>query len=202
MDKKSIFHELDPIFHPKSVALIGASAKEAKIGRVLMDRFLEMGFQELYPVNPNEREILGLKAYPSILDIPGDVDMALVVTPTEAVLQAVKEATAKRVKVIVITTSGFAEAGGRGKDLQDEIVRIASKDGVRIIGPNCIGIYCPASKLPFPLGQGKVPGSVGVVSQSGFFADYLTHTATAKGIALSKLVSCGNEADLCVTDFL
>ncbi len=202
MDKKTIFHELDPIFHPKSVALIGASAKEAKIGKVFTDRFLEMGFQGLYPVNPNEREILGLKAYQSILDIPEHIDMAVVVTPTRAVLQAVKEAIAKKVKVIVIITSGFAEAGSRGKDLQDEIARIARKDGVRIIGPNCIGIYCPASGLPFALGQGKLAGSVGVLSQSGFFADYLTHTATANGIAFSKGVSCGNEADLCVTDFL
>lgn len=201
MDKQTIFHELDPIFHPESVALIGASAKEAKIGRVFMDRFLEMGFQGLYPVNPNEREILGLKAYPSILDIPEHIDMAFVVTPPKAVLQAVKEAIAKRVRVIVIVTSGFAEAGSRGKELQDEIARIVRKEGIRILGPNCIGIYCPASRLPFTLGQGKTPGSVGVVSQSGFFADYLTHIATANGIAFSKGISCGNEADLCATDF-
>jgi acyl-CoA synthetase (NDP forming) len=202
VDKKAVFYEIDAIFHPKGLALIGASAKQGKIGRVLMDRFLETGFEGLYPVNPNEREILGYKAYPSILDIPGQVDMAFVVTPTKAVLQADKEAVAKGVKAIVVITSGFAEQGKKGKDLQDEMVRIARKGGAHIIGPNCIGIYCPASRLSFSLGQSMVSGSVGLVSQSGFFADYLTYIATANGIAFSKGISCGNEADLCVTDFL
>jgi len=202
MARKTIFEELDPIFHPRSVALIGASGKHGKIGRVLMDRFLETGFEQLYPVNPKEVEILGLKTYPSILDIPCEVDMALVVTPTQAALTAVKEAVKKKVKTIVITTSGFGETGSKGKEVQDEMVRVAREGGARIVGPNCIGIYCPASRLPFALGPGKTPGSIGVVSQSGFFADYLTYTATANGITFSKAVSCGNEADLTVTDFL
>ena len=202
MARKTVFEELDPIFHPRSVALIGASGKYGKIGRVLMDRFLETGFEQLYPVNPKEAEILGLKAYPSILDIPYEVDMALVVTPTQAALTAVKEAVKKKAKTIIITTSGFGETGSKGKEMQDEMVRVAREGGARIVGPNCIGIYCPASRLPFALGPGKTPGSIGVVSQSGFFADYLTYTATANGITFSKAVSCGNEADLTVTDFL
>ena len=202
MARKTVFEELDPIFHPRSVALIGASGKYGKIGRVLMDRFLETGFEQLYPVNPKEAEILGLKVYPSILDIPYEVDMALVVTPTQAALTAVREAVKKKAKTIVITTSGFGETGSKGKEMQDEMVRVAREGGARIVGPNCIGIYCPASRLPFALGPGKTPGSIGVVSQSGFFADYLTYTATANGITFSKAVSCGNEADLTVTDFL
>ena len=202
MARKTVFEELDPIFHPRSVALIGASGKYSKIGRVLMDRFLETGFEQLYPVNPKEAEILGLKVYPSILDIPYEVDMALVVTPTQAALTAVREAVRKKAKTIIITTSGFGETGSKGKEMQDEMVRVAREGGARIVGPNCIGIYCPASRLPFALGPGKTPGSIGVVSQSGFFADYLTYTATANGITFSKAVSCGNEADLTVTDFL
>jgi len=200
--KKTIFEEIDRIFHPRSVALIGASGKRGKIGRVLMDRFLEMGFEHLYPVNPKEDEILGIKAYPSILDIPSAVDTALIVTPTEAALTAVKEAAAKKVKAIVITTSGFGETGNNGKEIQNEMVRVAREGGARIVGPNCIGIYCPASRLPFALGPGRIEGSIGVASQSGFFADYLTYVATANGIGFSKAVSCGNEADLTITDFL
>lgn len=167
-----------------------------------MERFLEMGFQELYPVNPGESEILGVRTYRAVADIPGPVDLAIVVTPTDSALAAVKDCAEKSVGAIVITTSGFAETGEEGKQLEQEMVRIARRSGARIIGPNCIGIYCPSSKLPFPLGAGKDTGSVGVVSQSGFFADFLTLTATRNGIKFSKAVSCGNESDLNATDFL
>lgn len=202
MSGKSIFAELDSIFHPRSVALIGASGKSGKIGRVFIDGFLRTGFRELYPVNPREKEILGVKAYASVLDIPCPVDLAIVITPTDSALAAVKECVEKLVKTIVITTSGFAEAGKHGEKVQKEMVRVAHQGGARIIGPNCIGIYCPASKLPYLLGQGKNAGSVGLVSQSGFFADYLTLTATSNGITFSKAISCGNESDLTAMDFL
>ena len=202
MPERNIFAELDPIFHPRSVALIGASGKPGKIGRVLMDRFLETGFEKLYPVNPGESAILGVRAYRNVTDIPGPVDMAIVVTPTDSAPAAVKECAAKGVKTIVITTSGFAEAGEKGKAVQQEMVRVARESGARIIGPNCVGIYCPASRLPFLMAASKDAGSVGVVSQSGFFADYLTLTATGNGIKFSKAISCGNESDLNATDFL
>ncbi|HUJ89365.1 MAG TPA: CoA-binding protein, partial [Syntrophorhabdales bacterium] len=190
------------MFHPRSLAVIGASGKPGKIARVLMDRLLETGFQKLYPVNPGESEILGIKAYRSILEIPDPVDMAIVLTPTDSALAAVTECAEKGVKTIVITTSGFGETGEKGKAVQQEMVRVARAGGARVIGPNCVGIYCPASRLPYLLGAGMAPGSVGVVSQSGFFADYLTLTATGNGIRFSKAISCGNESDLTATDFL
>jgi acetyltransferase len=202
MSGTNSFAELDRIFHPRSLALIGASNKQGKIGRVLMERFLETGFQKLYPVNPGEGEVLGVKAYRTVTDIPGPVDTAIVVTPTDSVLAAVKECSSKKVRTIVITTSGFGETGKTGKEQEQEMVRIARESGTRIIGPNCVGIYCPSSRLPFPLGPGKKSGSVGVVSQSGFFADFLTLTATGNGIAFSKAISCGNESDLNAIDFL
>ncbi len=199
---KTIFDELDPIFHPRSVALIGASAKPGKVGRLFMDSFIDAGFRELYPVNPGEQEILGFPAYPSVLQIPHPVDMAIVATPTAAALQAVRECVEKGVKTIVVNTAGFAEGGDKGRALQEEMAAVARTGGIRVIGPNCIGVYCPASKLPFLLKPGMAPGTVGLVSQSGFFADYLTIVATANGIAFSKAVSCGNECDLNATDFL
>ena len=202
MKNGNVFEELDSIFRPRSVALIGASAKPGKVGRLFMDCFLEMGFRELYPVNPGEEEILGIKTYPSARLIPGPVDMAIVATPTASAPAAVEDCVAKGVKIIVINTSGFAESGKKGRAGQEEMVRIAREGGARVIGPNCIGIYCPSSGLPFLLRAGKTAGSVGLVSQSGFFADYLTVTATAKGIGFSKAVSCGNEADLTAVDFL
>src|SRR5271157_6454472 len=100
MTEKTIFAELDPMFHPGSLAVIGASGKPGKIGRVLMDRLLETGFQKLYPVNPGESEILGIKAYRSILEIPDAVDMAIVLTPTDSALAAVTECAEKGVKTI------------------------------------------------------------------------------------------------------
>jgi acetate---CoA ligase (ADP-forming) len=202
MAETTIFAELDPIFHPRSAAIIGASGKPEKVGRMFMARFVETGFRELYAVNPREKEIMGVKSYPTVLDIPYPVDFAMVLTPTHSALQAVRECAEKHVKTIVITTSGFAEAGRKGEELQKEMVRVARSGGCRIIGPNCIGIYCPASRLPFTLKQGTESGSVGLVSQSGFFADYVTQRTTANGINFSKAVSCGNEADLTATDFL
>jgi acyl-CoA synthetase (NDP forming) len=201
MAQKKILEELAPFFHPRSLALIGASAKQGKVGRMFMDLFLETGFQTLYPVNPGADEILGVKAYPSVMEIPGTVDLALVVTPPNAVLEAIKDCVAKGVKGIIITSAGFGEGGEEGKKLEREMVRVAREGGIRIIGPNCIGIYCPSSKLPFPQRPGQESGSVGVVSQSGSLADHLALIATKNGVKFSKAISCGNECDLNAVDF-
>ncbi len=202
MAERNIFAELDPIFHPGSAAIVGATGKPGKVGRLFMARFVEAGFRELYAVNPNELEVMGVKSYPTVLDIPYPVDFAMILTPTDSALQAVRECAAKGVKTIVVTTAGFAEAGEKGEELQREMVRVARSGGCRIIGPNCIGIYCPSSRMPYSLAQGMDSGSVGLVSQSGFFADYVTYRTTANGIYFSKAVSCGNESDLTATDFL
>jgi acyl-CoA synthetase (NDP forming) len=201
MDQKRILEELDPFFHPKSLALIGATGKEGKVGRLFMDRFLEAGFQKLYPVNPRENEILGMKAFPTVSEIPDKVDLALILTPPKAVLDAVKDCVRKGVKGIIITTAGFREAGEEGLQLQKEVVRIAQEGGARILGPNCIGIYCPSARLPFPQRPSMESGSVGVISQSGSTADYITMIATKNGVKFSKAISCGNEGDLTAVDF-
>ena len=202
MTRRNILAELDPFFHPRSLALIGASSREGKVGRMFMDRFLETGFQKLYPVNLRESEILGVKAYPTVTDIPDDVDLVLILTPPAAVMGTIKECIAKGVKGIVINTAGFGEGGEEGKELERKMARIAKEGGARIVGPNCIGIYCPSSGLPFPLGPGQESGSVGVVSQSGSLADHLTLIATRNGVKFSKAISCGNECDLTAVDFL
>ena len=201
MKQRGTLSELQPFFRPRSVALIGASGREGKVGRMFMDRFLETGFQKLYPVNLREDEILGVRAYPAVTEIPGPVDLAIILTPPPAVIEAVKGCVAKGVKGIVINTAGFGERGEEGKAQEQEMARIAREGGARIVGPNCIGIYCPSSGLPFPMGPRQESGSVGVISQSGSFADHLTLIATSNGVKFSKAISCGNECDLTAVDF-
>jgi acetyltransferase len=202
MAQSQLYKELNTIIQPESVALIGATAKEGKVGRMFMDRFLETGYRTLYPVNPGADEILDIKAYPSVKAIPGPVDMAVILTPPAAVLSMVKECVEKGVKGVVINSAGFGEGGEKGKALERELVRIARKGGTRLIGPNCIGIYCPAARLPFPRPSGTESGKVGVVSQSGSLADHLALIATKNGIRFSKAISSGNECDLNAVDFL
>jgi acyl-CoA synthetase (NDP forming) len=118
------------------------------------------------------------------------------------VIASVKECVAKGVRGIIITTAGFGEGGEKGKELEREMAQIARDGGARIVGPNCIGIYCPSSRLPFPRGSAMEGGSVGIVSQSGSFADHLSLIATLNGVKFSKAISCGNECDLNALDFL
>ncbi len=198
MIAENIFSELHPLFHPKAVALIGASSSAGKVGRMFMERFVEAGFQKLYPVNPRETEILGVKAYPAVRDIPEPIDLALILAPPKAVKGAVQECAACGVKGIVVITGNI----GDGEEDVREAVQIAREAGSRIIGPNCLGIYCPSSRLPFPMRPSMESGSVGVISQSGSFADLLTLIASKNGVRFSKAVSCGNECDLNAVDFL
>lgn len=202
MSEISIYEELNPIFKPRTAAIIGASGKEGKVGRMFMDRFLEAGFEKLYPVNPGADEVLGLQAYPSVKDIPDEVDFALIVLPPKAVLQAIRDCVDKGVKGVVINSAGFSEEGEAGEKIEQEMLRIAREGKTRLIGPNCIGIYCPSARLPYPMRPGTESGKVGVVSQSGSLADHLTLIATENGINFSKSVSCGNQCDLITEDFL
>jgi len=194
-----VLSELHPIFHPRAVALLGASSGEGKVGRMFMERFLEAGFERLYPVNPREREIFGVEACPSVAEIPEPIDLALVLVPPRAVRKAVEECSACGVKGIAVITGSM---GDGGEEEVRELVEIAREAGSRIIGPNCLGIYCPASKLPYPMRPSMESGSVGVISQSGSFADLLTLMACENGVRFSKAVSCGNESDLNAVDFL
>lgn len=198
---------LDFLFHPRSVAIIGASSREGSFGRTFVDGFIRIGFHPFYPVHPTEKEILGIKAYPSIKEIPEEVDVAIVLTPPATVLKVLEECAEKYVKGIVIFTAGFGEKGVEGKRVEERILRMARERGTRIVGPNCIGLYCPSSRLlSFPLalieGLPVESGKVGGFSQSGSLVDFLTLSACARGVRFSKVVSCGNECDLSAVDFL
>jgi acetyltransferase len=120
---------------------------------MFLEGLIRIGFREIYPVHPRETELLGLKAYQSIKDIPHDVDVAILMTPPDSTLQMVQDCAEKGMKGIIVFTAGFGEKGAEGKRIEQEISRVARSKNIRVIGPNSIGIYCPTSKLvTFPQG--------------------------------------------------
>ena len=208
MIAKDTMAQLDCIFHPKSVAIIGASSREGSFGHLFLRGFIKMGFKDIYPVHPREKDLLGLKAYSSVKDIPYEVDLAILLIPPGEALRVVQECADKRVKGIVLFTAGFGEMSKEGKKIEQEMVRIIRKAGVRLIGPNTNGLYVPSSRLltlPGSLTAGGLTaesGGVSVFAQSGSFNDYTSQVLVSKNIRFNKVVSCGNESDLNSTDFL
>jgi len=199
----SIVEQLEPIFKPESIAVLGASDKPGKWGFVMVERPLNTGFGgTIYPVNPNKKDILGLPTYRSVLDIPYPVDLAVIVAPAATTPKLMQECVAKRVKGAVIISAGFAEAGKEGKALQEEMVRIAREGKIRFVGPNCMGIWSAAGKLNLCFDQAPKPGAIAFVSQSGTFGGYLSEIASAKGYGLSKFISIGNQADITAFEYL
>jgi acyl-CoA synthetase (NDP forming) len=197
---------IDYIFHPRSVAVVGPSPQLglAGMGASFVLALQDIGFEGgLYPVNPKHQDVLGLKCYPSLLDIPGPVDHVIFSVPVQAVLDVVEDCVAKGVKSMHFFTAGFSETGEEeGAELERQVVQRARQAGIRVIGPNCIGLYCPAAKISFGPGAPRTPGPVAFMSQSGGNAADLLTTASPRGIRFSKVISYGNAADLNESDFL
>jgi len=200
--------DLERIFHPRAVSIVGSSNREGSFGRLFLEGMIRMGYQGIYPVHPRENNLLGLKAYPNIKEIPVDIDLAISLVPRTEVLKVTQECAEKGVKGLLLFTSGFSEKDEEGKQLELEMAEIARKGGVRLIGPNANGIYCPAARIctfPGALMAGGLPvesGSVAILSQSGSFADYSCQILAGKNIRFSKVVGYGNESDLGANDFL
>jgi acyl-CoA synthetase (NDP forming) len=196
---------IDRIFHPGSVAFVGVTTSDpTHWTRVFWNSALEFQFQgPLYAVNPHGGEIDGYKVFRSIDEIPGTVDYAVSTVSARIASKIVRDCARKGVKAIHFCTAGFAETGDEDvADLQKELVKAGRETGVRIIGPNCMGIYCPESRLAFDTAFPKESGSVGFISQSGGNAIYTIREADWKGIRFSKVVSFGNACDLNESDFL
>jgi len=197
--------EFEPIFYPKTLAVIGASADERKFGGGFLRSLREFGFKgKIYPVNPKGTEVLGLKMYPNVRDIPEPVDLAHIMVPAPFVPQVLQDCVAKGVKAAQIFTAGFKETGEEeGRRLEEELVKIA-RNGIRLIGPNCFGVYCPASGLTLLPGYDfpKESGPVAFLSQSGGYAAEFSREAKGWGIRFSKVISYGNACDLNEVDFL
>ena len=193
---------LERMFYPASVAVVGASSSAAETGWV--KRLLDFGYKgKIYPVNPKVREIRGLTAYANISDAPDPVDYAILNVPARAAPQALRDCVAKGVKFVHCYSAGFGEDGSEeGKRLESEIVRIITGTGTRLLGPNCMGIYCPESGMTFGDDFPKAEGRIAVVSQSGAEASRLVLLCRDVNLFFSKVISYGNAADLDAPDFL
>ncbi|WP_166301728.1 acetate--CoA ligase family protein [Bradyrhizobium sp. 2S1] len=207
-------HPLDTFFAPKSIALIGASRDHEKIpGRLLAMLRKNLYPGPLYPINPNYDEIDGLRCFKSVAEIGAPIDLAVIVIPARAVLPALEQCASAGVKNAVIISSGFAEEGGDSADMQDAIVALAKRTGMRISGPNAEGFYSQAQKVAATFSptvdvKPDAPDLVasqrriGIVAQSGGIGFAIYHRAKALGVALSYVVSAGNESDLGAGEFL
>jgi acetyl coenzyme A synthetase (ADP forming)-like protein len=191
---------------PRTVAVIGASREPGKIGYAVMQNVLRQGFRGVvYPVNPTASSIAGVPAYASVLDIPEPVDLAVVIRPAAEVLGVVDECARKQVHAIVILSSGFAEMGADGIALQRAIVTKARANGMRVVGPNCLGVANtdPAVRLNATFAPtAPVEGNVAFLSQSGGLGIELLSQAAARGIGISEFVSVGNKGDVSGNDLL
>jgi len=197
---------LDYVFHPRSIVVAGVSTDTTRLnfGRILLESLISAEFKgKIYPVNPSGDEVFGLKIYPSIKDIPQTVDYVISAIPAQYTPQLIADCAAKGVKVVHFFTAGFSETGTEeGRQLEWQIASTARQNGIRIIGPNCMGVYCPKTGLTFCPDFPKETGSVGYIAQSGGNSIYSVREAAMRGIRFSKVVSYGNACDLSETDFL
>ncbi len=197
---------LEALFRPKAVAIIGASTKELSIGNRVVKNLLDFGFKgAVYPINPKADEVLGLKAYGSILDVPTDVDVVHMVIPARFIPQAIEDCGQKGVKFVILNGGGFAEVGPEGAAIQEDCLARAGKHGIRIFGPNCQGIintdpdvraYC---NFTFTKPD---PGSISIVALSGGVAEVIHQAFSAAGVGTRMYASNGNACDVTIPEIL
>jgi len=199
---------LEKVFKPKSIALIGASRDPKKLGNIILKNIMEGGFKgNIFPVNPNAEKVYGLETYQSITKIPVDIDLAIIAVPSIAVPTVLQECIEKGVKVGIIISAGFRETGANGEDLEKVVTKIAKEGGIRILGPNCLGVVNATEKMDATLSRvidpkGLKEGNIAFISQSGAFGASLYSWAQGKGIGFDKLVSLGNMCDIDESDIL
>lgn len=215
-----IVKQMDTFFNPKSVAVVGASKKINKAGHVIFKNFAENKRRgvfkgELYPVNPHEDYILGHKSYPSLSKIIGEIELVVIVVPADAVLNVMKEAAAKGVKAAVIVTAGFSEVGNT--NLESAITSVAKEANIRVLGPNCLGVYdtstgvdmlfLPETKVlttgdEFVATPRPMAGHIAMITQSGAFGVAALDYLTGRQMGVSKFVSFGNKCDVAEAEML
>ena len=195
-------HPLEEILHPKSIAVVGAS--EHFRGPSFFPALKGYGFKgELYPVNPKYETIFGIKAYARVSDIPGPVDYVISSIPAAGVLDLIADCTEKKVKCIHLFTARFSETGRQdATELEREVLRQAQAGGIRLIGPNCMGVYHPKMGMAFHEHMPKESGPVGLVSQSGGGLGEIVGSGEKRGLRFSKAISYGNALDFNESDYL
>jgi acetyl coenzyme A synthetase (ADP forming)-like protein len=200
--------DLESFFKPNSVAVIGASREPRKFGHVILKNFVESEFRgKAYPINPQADSILGLKAYPAVTKIPGELDLAVIAVPAPMVPPMIDDCLSKDVKAVVIISGGFKEVGESGEKLELEIKRKIEGSNLRIVGPNCIGVYDPVNHVDtlfLPRYRLRRPkrGPIAFISQSGAFGSAVLDWAASQEIGLSKFISIGNKIDVDEVDLL
>jgi len=195
---------LDAIFRPRSVAIVGASRTPGKVGYVLTKNIVESGFGGgIFPINPGVDEVLGLKCYSSVLDVAEDIDLAVIAIPAGGVLQVAEDCGRKGVKAITVISAGFKETGHEGSLLERQLADVGTRYGMRIQGPNCLGIIDTSTplNLSFAVAMPR-KGRIGFISQSGALGTAVLDWILKEGIGFSSFVSLGNKADLDEVDFI
>ncbi len=195
---------LEKLFTPQSVAVIGASRVPGKVGHTTVCNLLEAGFSgAIVPIHPEGGKLLGLQAYPHLADCPHDIDLAMITVPAEKVLAAVQDAIAKKVGAVVVVASGFKESGAKGAQLEKELVALCAQGGVRLLGPNCLGLINTQLQLNASFSK-RMPqaGKLAVFSQSGALCTAMMDAADSRRLGVSIAVSIGNKADITEVDIL
>ncbi len=195
---------LDFLLYPKSIAVIGASRTPGKVGHEILNNLLDGGYEgQIIPVNPSAKEILGLKCLNDLSTYTDTIDLTVIAVPTSFVLEAVKNSIKAETKAIAVITAGFRETGPEGTKIQSEITELCSQAGVRLLGPNCLGLINTEHRMNASFSK-RMPksGGISVLSQSGAVCTAMLDWASARGLGLAKVVSIGNKADLNETDFL
>jgi len=195
---------LESFFNPKSVAIVGASRQKGKVGYEILANMIEGGYGgKIFPVNPNADSIEGLKCFPDLKSIGQVPDLVIIIVPAQYVPAVMEECAKIRVRSAIIITAGFKEVGPGGRELEEQVVRIARRAGIRFIGPNCLGVIAPSHKLNASFGGDlPSPGGIGYISQSGALLAAILDLANASGIGFSVLVSIGNKADVHELDII
>ncbi|MHB1445640.1 MAG: bifunctional acetate--CoA ligase family protein/GNAT family N-acetyltransferase [Acidimicrobiales bacterium] len=205
-DRMAVVRSLDRLLRPRSVAVVGAGQRPGTIGHEILATLLRDGFTgPVYPVNPNATQVAGLSAYADLHSIPGPVDLAVVVVPAERVGQVILDCGRKGVRGLVVISAGFAETGIEGAASQQELVALAHAWGMRMIGPNCMGVINTDAAISMNATFARtppVPGGVGFCSQSGGLGISILEECAARGLGLSTFVSMGNKADVSGNDLL
>lgn len=196
---------LEIMFNPRTIAVVGASRREGSIGKAILKNIIDFGYEgTLYPINPNADSVNSIKCYPNLKSIDEQIDLVIIVTPSKFVYQVIEEAVSLKIKSSVIITAGFKEIGAEGEKNEKKIVSLANSIRMRIVGPNCMGIInCHGPKFNATFAPSvPLPGKIGFISQSGALGVVVLDYATQLGLGFSKFVSLGNTADVSVTDML
>ncbi len=202
--KSAMSERLDELFRPRSIAVVGASATPNTFGNLFVDYLIKAGYKGvLYPVNPKSSEILGLKAYPSLGDIPGDVDYVISCVGAANVPEMIRQCPAKNVRGVHLFTARMSETGDKkGRELEQEIAREAERLGILLLGPNCMGLYRPGEGISYAYDLPERPGKVGGIFQSGGISINFIRYAGVRGVTFSKVISYGNAAGINESDLL